>query len=241
MSQLWGAATQLPTYSVDPALQQGQASTDMFKLLQTYAPQAITAINQQVPQTAQAQLSAQEAVQPGYDALAAQEVANADKYQQELDPQFYAQRGAISDALTKYLSAYNPTTLSPTEVAQISRGINATTGPMAPSAVNTIKNAQTFGNAATQRWQNFGQAVTNAANVLPALKSGISGFQVANTGTGATAANTAASQGLSSNFGFSTSALGDIAGNEQAQIQKAKDAWDKIKAGSPSSVLGGIL
>jgi len=241
MSQIWGDITQLPSYSQDPALQRGQATQDMFAELEKYAPEAIQALNSALPQTAQAQLSAQQAVQPGYDALAQQEVTNADKYQQQLDPQFYAQRGNISGALDKYLSSYDPTQLTPTENAEISRGINATTGPLAPSAANTIKNAQVFGAAGTQRWKNFGEAVTNAANVLPALKSGISGFQVANAGTGATAANNAANQSLSSNFGFSTSALGDIAGNTQAQIQKAKDAWDKIKAGSPSSVLGGIL
>jgi hypothetical protein len=213
----------------------------MFQALQAYAPQAISAINAQAPATAESQLAAQEAVQGGYDKLGQQNVTNADLYQKQLDPEFYKQRGNLSDALGKYLSTYDPTQLTPTEIASISRGINATTGPVTPSNLNTVKNAQVFGQAATDRWKNFGDAVTKAASVLPTLKSGISGFQTANTGAGSTAANTAANNATQANFGFSTSALGDIAGNTQAQLQKSKDYWDKLKAGSPSSILGGII
>lgn len=219
----------------------GRANQDMFGALQQYAPQALTAINQGIPQTAQSQLAAQQGVASGYDELGQRNVTNADKYQRQVDPEYYKQMSAISDALGKYLGSYSPTELSPTELAQISRGINATTGPVTPSNMNTIKNAQVFGDAGTNRWKNFGDAVQRAASVLPTLRSGINGFQVANTGAGATAANAASNNALNANFGFSTSALGDIAGNTQAQIQRSKDYWDKLKAGSPSSMLGGII
>src|SRR5579862_1252439 len=210
----------------------GDQTKQIFGSLIQNAPAAISAINNTLGGTAQSQLAAQQAVEPGYESLYNQNqqataatqagvvagpagqslVSSADKYQQQLDPQYYAQRNAISDALTKYLSSYSPTQLTPTENAEIARGINATTGPITPSAQNTIKNAQTFGAAGTQRWQNFGNAITQAANALPQLRSGISGFNVASsTGSNPGAAN-ATQNALGSNYGFSSTALGNISG-----------------------------
>lgn len=225
----------------DDILNPGVADSQMFGALAKYAPEALAAVNSGMASTANAQLAAQQGVAGGYDQLGQQNVTNADKYQRQVDPEFYSQRSNISNALDKYLGSYDPNHLSPTELAEISRGINATTGPMAGSNMNTIKNAQVFGSAGTERWKNFGDAVTRAAGVLPTLKSGIDGFATANTGAGATAANAAASNALNANFGFSTSALGDIAGNTQARIQRSKDLWDKGKASSPSSIFAGIL
>lgn len=240
-NSVWSSLGGIHKPSDDNFIEEGRPDQNMFAALQKYAPEALTSINQGIPQTAGSQLQAQQSVAAGYDQLGQQNVTNADKYQRQVDPEFYKQQGAISDALGKYLGSYSPTELSPTELAQISRGINATTGPVTPSNMNTIKNAQVFGEAGTNRWKNFGDAVQRAAGVLPTLKSGINGFQVANTGAGATAANNASNNALQANFGFSTSALGDIAGNTQAQIQKSKDYWDKLKAGSPSALLGGII
>lgn len=236
MSKFWGDVTELPSYSTDEMLKGYSPDAMMFQALQKYAPDAISSINKQTPETAASQLASEKAVAPGYSELAQGLVSDADKYQRQLDPEFYAARAQVGKALEKYLGSYDPTSLTPTEEAQIARGIGATGGNLMPSQMNTIRNAQTFGSAGTQRWKNFGEAVTNAAQASQGLKSGLQGFQIGNNG-----ARNAANNALNANFGFSTSALGDIAGNTQARIQKAKDPWDKIKAGSPSSVLGGIL
>lgn len=236
MSTIWKDLTGLPSYETDAMLEGYNPESSMFKALQDYAPSAISTINKQTPETAAAQLAAEKAVAPGYAELAQGLVSDADKYQRQLDPEYYASRAAIGQAMQKYLSSYDPTSLTPTEEAQIARGIGATGGNLQPSQMNTIRNAQTFGSAGTQRWKNFGEAVTNAANASNSLRSGLVGFQIGNNG-----ARNAANNAMNANFGFSTSALGDIAGNTQARIQKAKDPWDKIKAGSPSSVLGGII
>jgi hypothetical protein len=229
--------------------------------LSQYAPGAISSIANTLPATAQGQLSAAQSVEPGAENLynqnqlaSAQTEANvvggpgqqlvnsANKYQQQTDPEFYAQRAALSNALTKYLGSYDPTKLTPTEEAQISRGINATTGPQTPSNMNTIRNAQTFGSAGTQRWQNFGNAVTQAAQALPALKSGINGFQVASSRGSNPFATNAATNALGSNFGFSSTALNDATGILNTVTGKAKDPYDKALAmsGAFKNIAGGV-
>lgn len=245
----------------DAAPSTGSQARQILQSLQLYAPDAIKAISGTLGGTAQAQLAAQQGVEPGYENLynqnqlaAANTEANvaegpgqrlvtaADTYQKQLDPEYYKQRVAINDALNKYLGSYSPTELTPTEIASISRGINATTGPITPSATNTIKNAQVFGEAGTNRWKNFGDAVTKAASVLPTLRSGISGFNVA-TGRGQdTGAANATNNALSSNFGFSTSALGDITGAANAALAKRKSTLDQIVQGTEAfkNVASGV-
>lgn len=235
-----------------------EVAQKLFAGLQNFAPGAIEAINKTVGGTTQAQLGAEAGVSKGYNDLynqnqlaAAQTEANvvngpgqelvgaADRYQRELDPEFYKQRGMMSDALTRYLSSYDPNSLSPTELAQISRGINATTGPVTPSAMNTIKNAQIFGDAGTKRWQNFGDAITKAAQAIPALKSGLTGFNIATTRGQDSGARSAVNNSLGANFGFSTSALGNIAGvQNQARSQQISD-WQKGLMAS--QMLGNVV
>ncbi len=206
--------------------------------LAQYAPDAIRAIAGTTPGTATQMAAADAAVAPTYNSLynsgqlasagteaaiaggpGQASVAAADKAQQTLDPQYYQSRNTVNDALNKYLTSYDPTKLTPTEEAQITRGVNATSGSVTPSNMQTIKNAQTFGQAGTQRWQNFGQALTNAAGVLPALKSGLNGFNIATqrganpggsgtSGTGAGAAST--------NFGFANNSLGNISATQRS-------------------------
>lgn len=235
----------------DEAPSTGSQARQILGALSQYAPDTIKALSGTLGGTAEAQLGAEQAVSPGYDQLfhdqemaAAQteadiangpgmeSVAAADKAQQMVDPEFYKTRGTVSEALNKYLTTYSPTEMSPTEIAQISRGINATTGPVTESNLNTVKNAGTFGAAGTERWKNFGDAVTKAAAVLPTLKSGINGFQTATQRGTNKAANTAAQNALNANFGFSSTALNNITGAANAALAKKKDAWDQAMAGA---------
>lgn len=234
----------------DDPPQLGSQTRDIFKNLERYAPDAIAAIAGTLPKTSQAQLAAEQTVEPGYENLyranqlnAAQTEADvvngpgaslvsaADKYQRQLDPEYYSGRGLVSDALKTYLSSYDPTKLTPTEEAQISRGIGATGGNLTPSAMQTIRNAQTFGSAGTERWKNFGEAVSRAASAIPSLKSGISGFDVARTRGTDTGARQASQNALGSNFGFSNNALSNITSTNTQREQKRKDLWDQILAG----------
>jgi hypothetical protein len=170
--------------------------------------------------------------------------------QRTLDPEFYRQRAATSAALDKYLSSYAPDQLTGSELEQINRGISGRSAPMTASALNTVKNAQTFGDAATKRWQNFGNAVVQASSALPGLRSGMSGFEIAtrrpltsNSGEArlSTPQSIDAQAAFNTNFGFANNALNNIAASQQASIGKRQSGLDIFKgvAGGIGSLFGG--
>lgn len=226
-----------------------RASDELLTSLARYAPQAIQAISKEAPGIASAVSGVDVAQAPIYAGLYNQAqlagagaeaavaegpgqrlVTAADKYQRQVDPEAYAGRAAVGQALDKYLSSYDPTRLTPTEEAQISRGIGSVGGSITPSAMQTIRNAQTFGSAGIDRWKNFGDAVSRAAAVLPNLRSGINAFNVATqrgsqeTGQG----QFAVGQGM----GFAQSALGDLGATQRTAMNKKKDTMDMVLAGT---------
>lgn len=230
-----------------------QQISDIFDGLKGHAPQLIDILNKSLAPSSQSQLAAEQGVAGGYNDLYNQNqlaagnteanvvegpgsrlVTAANKEQQALDPEYYTQRGNISQALSKYLGGYDPNTLSPTEVAQISRGINATTGPITPSAQNTIKNAATFGSAATDRWKNFGTAVTQAAGVLPTLKSGLTGFDIAKTRGQDTGASGSVANSLNLANSIGTAGLGASTAGANAALAKRKDIFDQVLSATQS-------
>lgn len=170
--------------------------------------------------------------------------------QQKVDPEFYKNQAMISEALQSFIKAGSPE-LSPTEMMQIQRGIGATGGMTTPSAMNTVKNAMTFGKAGTDKWTNFGNAVMGASSALPNLKSGINAFEV---GTGRALnpnsgdqrllgpAQINPSSAMDANFGFANNILSNLGSMMTAQRGKPKDAWDKvgIGAGAFGNIAGGV-
>lgn len=245
----------------DSAPSTKQQTRDLLRYLAQYAPETIEAIYETVPGGAQAILGTEQAISPGYRELyrtgelasagteadvvegpGARLVSAADKYQRELDPEYYRQRAALSEALDKYLGGYDPYRLSPTEEASIARGINAATGPMTPSNLNTVRNAQVFGDKGTERWKNFGDAISRASTALPGLQSGLKGFDIARTRGFDTGARDATNTAVGTNFGFTTSALGNVTSAANAALSKKKDIWDQILAGSQafSNVVGAV-
>lgn len=266
-----------------------ESSRDMLQALAQYAPDAIRAISNTTPETAQKQLEVQRLTAPGYadlqnqiyrdygpeanrigsdinraNQLAASQTeldiargpgrelnAQALDLQKQLDPEYYQTRGLINDAISKYLGSYSPTELSGSELEQISRGIAQTDGIGTPSNLRTIKNAQTFGDAGTKRWQNFGDAIIKASSALPGFKSGMSGFEIAtrrplqsNTGEGRLSSPNAidATSAFNTNFGFANQALGEIGANQRTAMNKRKSLLDNIGAGAGifSNVTGGL-
>jgi len=174
-------------------------------------------------------------------------VGLADAEQRALDPEFYASRAAVGKGITDFLGSYSPTELTPTEIEQINRGISAREGPVTPSALRTIKNAQTFGDAATNRWKNFGEAVTMASSALPNLKSGLTGFEIAtrrpltsNTGDSRLSTPSAnnATSALDTTFGFGNNLLSEIGSTQRTALSKQKDAFDKVS--SLTRIIGGL-
>lgn len=235
----------------DKAPSANESTRAMLQALAQYAPDAIYAINDTAPDTARTQLAIDKELYPQYYELDRQnqlqgsknelEIAKgtgaeladqATALQQKVDPEFYKSRALVSDAIGKYLGSYDPSTLSPTEMAQIERGIGRE-GPVTPSAMNTIKNAQTFGDKATQRWQNFGNAVTQAASALPALKTGFTGFEVA-TKRALSPLPANSTTAIGTNYGFANNVTNEIGANQRAALAKKKDVFDKINSATQS-------
>lgn len=177
-------------------------------------------------------------------------VGQADELQQIVDPEAYKSRAIVGSALEKFLATYDPSQLSPTELSQIERGIGRE-GPVTPSAMNTIKNAARYGDAATKRWQNFGNAVAMASSALPNLKSGINAFEVAtgrpltsNSGDArlSTPQQVSPTSAMDTNFGFANNTLNQIGANQRSQIAKQKDTMDMVLQGTQAfgNVMSGV-
>ena len=106
------------------------------------------------------------------------------------DPEYYASRAQTSDSLSKLLqqtTANLGTGLSATERDEVGRGLaldNSRRGTAnAPSQLNTVANAMSFGAAGTarenDRQNQLAKAIAASTAFLPAAKSGVDVFQVA--------------------------------------------------------------
>lgn len=160
-------------------------------------------------------------------------VGEADRAQRALDPEAYKARGEISNAITKYLGASDPT-LTEAENEAIRRGIGRTSfNPQ--SAIDTAGAAQQFGEKFREKTALFGDAISRVAAAIPAMQSGISGFEVA-TRRAVSNPNTPRTPTATQNAGNNTY---DYAGNflntagsiQQARMAKQKSALDSIGQG----------
>lgn len=215
--------------------------------LAQYAPGAISALNKTAPETAATQASIDQSMQPIYNDLynkgqiassnteadiaegpGKRLVSAADAAQRSLDPEYYSTRATMGNAINSWLGSGSPTgALSPTEEAELSRGVAQTNGVGTPSALTTASNAMKFGQAATNKWQAFGDAITKASSAIPTLKSGVNGFDVSQT-RGANPLPSNSTNALGNNFGFANNALGNISSSQRTQEQIA-DSNSPIK------------
>ena len=160
-------------------------------------------------------------------------VTEADKLQRQLDPEFYAQRENLSNALTKYMGSQDPTGLTPNEREEISRSVYARGASNPNSAIDTVGNAMTFGSALQDKQSKFGQAITNAGNVLNNLRSGQSGIQIATGKSGASNSGDTRASGATTNAGgnavsTSTDFLNQIGQNQRAAMQAQESGTKKL-------------
>lgn len=178
-------------------------------------------------------------------------VTQADLLQKQLDPEYYSNRAIIGKAVESLFGSMSPTTLTPTEMEQINRGISARSGQVPESALSTIRNAQTFGDKIQQKQSNFGNAIAAASSALPGLRSGMSGFEIAtrrplytNTGDSRLSNPQGANptSAMEQNFGFANNILSNIGANQRTSINKQKDIYDKVQSATQSfgNVAGGV-
>lgn len=160
-------------------------------------------------------------------------VTEADKLQRQLDPEYYAQREGLSNALTKYMGSQDPTQLTPNEREEISRSVYARGAGNPNSAIDTVGNAMTFGSALSDKQSRFGQAITNAGNVLNNLRSGQSGIQIATGKGGASNTGDSRASGATTNAGgnavsSASDFLNQIGQNQRASIAAQESGTKKV-------------
>jgi len=102
----------------------------------------------------------------------------AKELQQEQDPEFYEQRAQQSKSLNKLESLIDPSTLTPGEQEQISRGLGRTMYGV-PSGRNTIRAAQTFGDRLTRKRAEYKSLIDSRTAAMPTMRSGLEGFAAA--------------------------------------------------------------
>lgn len=176
-------------------------------------------------------------------------VTEADKLQRQVDPEFYKTREALGNKTTDWLNSYDPTKLTGSETAEVQRSAGRDPNGNVGSAMQTLRNANQFGNAANKKWADFGNAVGQAANALPALKSGFTGFEVAtrraltpNSGDKRLSGPADASQASAQNFGYANGVTNNIAQLQNTALQKKTSVLDDVLKGTEafSNVAKGV-
>lgn len=179
-------------------------------------------------------------------------VGLADKFQRQLDPEFYKTRETVSNAQNNLINSMDPNKLSANEREEVARGLvqmGATNNPN--DAQGTVANAATFGGALQAKQNNFANVVNNVAQTLPATKSGITGFEVATRRALTPNTGDAKFTGVQQNTGQNAWNTGNNFMNQAANLQaikaqKSKDMMDMVQQGaqtasSMTSALGGMM
>lgn len=158
-------------------------------------------------------------------------VSEADAAQRVLDPEFYKTRENLGGAMEKYLKASDPT-LNETELEAMRRGIGRTSFNPG-SAMDTAVNAMNFGQMGRDKVNSYGAAIGQVAQSIPAMRSGISGFEVAtrrnigaNTGENriGTAKEGTGQQAYTSGNNF----MNGIFGLKQQEMSQQKSLLDNV-------------
>lgn len=156
------------------------------------------------------------------------------KAQREADPEYYASRTKVADAIGKYLD-FSPDSLSKGEEEEIARGLGRT-GTFVPSANETLKNAAVFGKAGADRRTQYGNAISTAANATSALRGGVDAAGLTGRRTVMPNVGTGSMPGIVTPGVGSTNAMGgQLTGTATAamgiNMQKEKSDWEKYMAG----------
>jgi len=178
--------------------------------------------------------------------------------QRQADPEYYRMREGIGAGANRLMQSFEGDggMLSPTELEQISRGLNRTNVRSGLSDVGSptagVVNAMQFGEAGRQRKLGFQNSLSNAlastANAMAGTKSGFDPFQVA-TGRSAFAPNSGEnkfqgnSQGLGqATLGMSNNLLQQTGENARQYNQlnaQRRDSLDRFGS-TFGSVMSGV-
>jgi len=98
--------------------------------------------------------------------------------QEEIDPEYFKQRQAQSNALDRLEAATDPTKLTGDETEAVARGLGRTMYSV-PSAQNATRAALTFGDRLKDKRAEYRSLIDTRTSALPAMKSGLEGFAAA--------------------------------------------------------------
>lgn len=137
------------------------------------------------------------------------------------------------DAKNKLKSLYDTYTanLSPTlngsETAAINRSLAQQNPNQVGSQLETIANAQTFGNAGTAKLQQFGEGAARAASLIPSISSGVNPFSVSTLGRDSSNSSASIVDKLTNNqYNASGQAIGVNGTNQLFGLQNQANAID---------------
>lgn len=145
---------------------------------------------------------------------------------QAADPNGTAAREKIKGLFDTYTQSLSPE-LNGSERAEINRSLAQQNPYQTGSQLETIRNAQTFGDAGTKKLAAFGEGAARAASLLPAVSSGINPFSVSTLGRDST--NTSASivdKLTNKGFNDSGTAMGVNNTNQLFGLQNQANAID---------------
>ncbi len=170
----------------------------------------------------------------------------AKELQMEQDPEFYAQRAAQARSLDKLESSMDPTKLTRGEEEAVARGLGRTMYSV-PSASGSTRAAMAFGDRLAKKRAEYGSFINTRTSALPAMRSGIEGFNAA------TRRSVVPNVGLGNYTGLqqpgqaqSNSTFGQFMQPANAAMQinmkNQQSDWDKLSTGfgSVGSVLGSV-
>jgi len=163
------------------------------------------------------------------------------------DPEYFAQRGSLAEAIKTALSSIgDPNTLTPGEEESVSRGLGRTAWNVG-SPQQAAKDAMVFGDQLAKRRAEQRSAVSTATNALPALRSGINTQAIASQRTILPNAGLANYTGIVTPGVEQSNAMAGNLLNSSSQIAntiaaKQMSAQDKLKSSTESfgNIVGGV-
>lgn len=173
-------------------------------------------------------------------------VTLADKLARQLDPEFYSNRAAVGAANDKLLGSIDPTRLTGSEREELEGAVARAEGFKNPrSSMDTVSKALKFGSRLDAKKQNFANLVASTASTMPALRSGMSGINIATGRESTSGAATVPStpMGTGNNiWGLGGSTVSGATQLQGIQNSRRKDTWDKIQqgVGMASTLLGAF-
>lgn len=157
----------------------------------------------------------------------------ASDLQEVMDPEAYAMKRQLAGGLDKAFKAFgDPNTLSNGETESIARGLGRNQYSVG-SPMEDIKGAMVFGDRLDKRKDQFNSLLQTATGAIPALRSGLTGFEAATKRTllpnfGQQNYTGIQTPGVNTSNQFGQNYMNNATSIENTTKNKQKDLWDQF-------------